>query len=286
MREQICNFGANNGLFGILTSPDDDAKLADAPVAIILNAGIVHRVGPFRMHVDIARQLAAKGFSTLRMDLSGLGDSAPRTGKLKSAERAELDVQDAMKYLTQNEGANRFVLVGLCSGAYNAHRVAAKDQRVVGAVFLDGLVFRTLGYFFRDKLKYLRPRFWRNAFKRRFSLDQNPSDEAAGNALAESEFFAGNLSQASVTKDLNHMMQRAVQMLFLYTDGYDDICGRSQFKEMYGLRPNDAQLQVDYYPKSEHTFRLIENRKAACDRIANWFATRFASESLAKSMSA
>ena len=75
MREQICNFGANNGLFGILTSPDDDAKLADAPVAIILNAGIVHRVGPFRMHVDIARQLAAKGFSTLRMDLSGLGDS-------------------------------------------------------------------------------------------------------------------------------------------------------------------------------------------------------------------
>ena len=47
MREQICNFGANNGLFGILTSPDDDAKLADAPVAIILNAGIVHRVGPF-----------------------------------------------------------------------------------------------------------------------------------------------------------------------------------------------------------------------------------------------
>ena len=286
MREQICNFGANNGLFGILTSPDDDARLADAPVAIILNAGIVHRVGPFRMHVDIARQLAANGFSTLRMDLSGLGDSAPRTGKLKSVERAKLDVQDAMNYLTQNEGATQFVLVGLCSGAYNAHQVAAKDHRVVGAVFLDGLVFRTLGYFFRDKLKYLRLRFWRNAIKRRLSLDQNPSDEAAGNALAESEFFTGNLSQASVTKDLNQMMQRAVQLLFLYTDGYDDICGRSQFKEMYGLQPDDAQLQVDYYPKSEHTFRLIENRKAACDRIANWFATRFASESLAKSMSA
>ena len=56
--------------------------------------------------------------------------------------------------------------------------------------------------------------------------------------------------------------------------------GRSQFKEMYGLQPDDGQLQVEYYPKSEHTFRLIENRKAACNRIADWFVGRFASEAL------
>ena len=64
-------------------------------------------------------------------------------------------------------------------------------------------------------------------------------------------------------------------MLFLYTDGYDDICGRSQFQEMYGLRPDEGQLQVEYYPKSEHTFRLTENRKAACERVSNWFMNRF-----------
>lgn len=276
MRERICNFGPDNGLFGILTTPDDDVKVADAPVALILNAGIVHRVGPFRMHVDIARQLASEGFSTLRLDLSGLGDSAPRTGKLRSEDRAKLDVCDAMDYLTELEGVDEFVLLGLCSGAYNAHQVAAKDERIVGAVFLDGIVFRTLGFFFRNYLKFLRLRFWRNAIKRRLAEGGNSDVDAAGSTLAESEFFGGDLSQDSVIKDLNNLMHRGVQMLFLYTDGYDDICGRSQFKEMYGLQPDDGQLQVDYYPKSEHTFRLIENRNAACDRVATWFSARFA----------
>ena len=44
---------------------------------------------------------------------------------------------------------------------------------------------------------------------------------------------------------------------------------------MYGLNPDEGQLQVEYYPKSEHTFRLTENRKAACERVSNWFLNRF-----------
>lgn len=278
MRERVCQFGPGNGLFGILTEPDADLKVDGAPIALILNAGIVHRVGPFRMHVDIARQLAEMGYSTLRLDLSGLGDSSPRTGKFDSKDRARMDVADAMNYLTDETGIDEFVLLGLCSGAYNAHQVATEDERIVGAVFLDGIVFRTFGFVIRQQLRYLRPRFWRNAIKRRLKQNGHTSNDAAGNALAESEFFGGELSKDAVINDLNSLMHRGVQMLFLYTDGYDDICGRSQFREMYGLRPDDGQLQVEYYPKSEHTFRLIENRKAACDRVASWFASRFTCE--------
>lgn len=277
MNETICKFGPNDGLFGILTTPDTDKRIAGAPTALILNAGIVHRVGPFRIHVDLARQLAAAGFSTLRLDLSGLGDSAPRTGKLELEDRAELDVCDAMDYLKQTTGQQQFVLLGLCSGAYNAHKVAVKDARIVGAVFLDGIVFRTPGFFFRHYVaRFFRPRFWRNAVKRRWldSRDAAAGDDEA-NSLAESEFFGGELSQDAVVRDLNNLMQRNVQMLFLYTDGYDDICGRSQFREMYGLQPDSGQLQVEYYPKSEHTFRLVENRRAACERIVDWFGCRF-----------
>ncbi len=93
MRETICNFGPKNSLFGILTTPDENVRVAGAPIALILNAGIVHRIGPFRLHVDIARRLASKGYSTLRLDLSGLGDSAPRTGKLEIQDRTELGCQ-------------------------------------------------------------------------------------------------------------------------------------------------------------------------------------------------
>ena len=277
MKETICNFGPNAGLFGILTTPTSKNKIEGAPVAIILNAGVVHRIGPFRLHVDLAKQLAAQGFSTLRMDLSGLGDSQPRAGKINPEQRAELDVRDAMDYLTQQTKTSQFVLVGLCSGAYNAHKVSVNDERIVGAVFMDGIVFRTFGFFLRHHvLRLLRPRFWRNLIKRRLSSSTEPTDSAqAGQQLAESEFFSDELSRDEVIQDLAKLLDRGVQMLFLYTDGFDDICGRSQFKEMYGFRPDEGQLQVEYYPKSEHTFRLTENRRTACDRVANWFARQF-----------
>lgn len=276
MKETVCTFGPDNSQFGILTTPDESVRIAGAPIALILNAGIVHRIGPFRMHVDIARQLAEKGISTLRLDLSGLGESAPRTGKLEIEDRAELDVSDAMDYLTEQTGTEQFVLLGLCSGAYNAHKVAVKDHRIVGSVFMDGIVFRTIGFFFRHRVgKFFKPRFWRNTIKRRFVYNEFDNAESEGSDLGESEFFENDMSLDEVVNDLKGLLDRGVQMLFLYTDGYDDICGRSQFKEMYGLRPDDKQLQVEYYPKSEHTFRLIENRKVACERVANWFEGRF-----------
>ena len=283
MQETVVNFGPtdNQGtgkLFGILTTPDADKKIAGAPIALILNAGIVHRVGPFRLHVDIARQLAESGYTTMRVDISGLGDSAPRTGEIDGeADRATLDASDAMDHLTETTGVNKFVLLGLCSGAFNAHKVARKDDRIVGSVFLDGIVFPTFGYFVRHKvMRLLRPRFWRNAIKRRLAAASFDEVDAAANTLAEDEFFAGELTQAEVTSDLQGLVERGVQMLFVYTDGYADVCGRSQFKEMYGLEPGDGQIQVEYYPKSEHTFRLIENRRITCDRVTTWFESRFA----------
>ncbi|MEM7782904.1 MAG: alpha/beta fold hydrolase [Planctomycetota bacterium] len=274
MKESVCNFGPGEILSGILTTPDADVAKTDAPTALILNAGIVHRIGPFRLHVDIARQMARLGYSTLRMDLSGLGESGPRSGRLQSSDRAELDVADAINFLKRETNNDQVVLMGLCSGAFNAHKVAAKDSRVVGAVFLDGIVFRTMGYYLRHRLgRFLKPRFWRNAVKRRLS-DLNQSNSASP-AISESEFFADPIPQDQVIRDLNSMMERGVQMLFLYTDGYDDICGRIQFKEMFGLQPDQGQLQVEYYPKSEHTFRLTENRRTACNRITQWFQSRF-----------
>lgn len=275
MNETICNFGDDNGLFGILTSPDKDVEIPDAPVVIILNAGIIHRVGPFRIHVDIARMLAAQGCSTLRIDLSGLGDSAPRTGKIATEGRAMLDVRDAMDFLETKLGTRKFVLIGLCSGAFEAHRIAVQDERVIGTVLMDGIVFPTFGFWLRNQKRFFKPRFWRNAIKRRLEANNKESDEGDGQSLAESEFFGGDLCRETTTREIKNMLDRNVQMLFIYTDGFDDIIGKQQFKEMYCLQPDEEQLQVEYYEKAEHTFRLIENRKVACQRIVNWYVDRF-----------
>ena len=204
--ETTCQFGPGDALFGILTKPDPTKAVAGAPIAVILNAGIVHRIGPFRLHVNLARELAEKGFSTLRMDLSGLGDSQARPGKLNAGDdRAVLDVADALDFLTQATGTQRFVILGLCSGAFNAHQVAVKDERIIGTVFMDGIVFRTFGFYLNQYfLRFLGWRFWRNAIKRRLT-GQEHANESTGSALAESEFFGEDLSKDSVVKDLRGM---------------------------------------------------------------------------------
>lgn len=277
MQETTFQFGPDNGLMGVLTTPDPSVRISGAPTAILLNAGIVHRVGPFRLHVDIARQLAAAGFSALRIDLSGLGDSLPRTEKLNGEQRPTLDVADAMESLQRHHDCQQFVLLGLCSGAFNAHQIAVEDSRVIGTVFIDGIVFPTLGYFWRHTIgRLLRPRFYRNAIKRRsLNRDNAPSIESAGVELAESEFFfANDIDRQSVTDDLNTMIQRDVRMLFVYTDGYQDVCGRQQFKEMFGIVPDD-QVQVEYFKQSEHTFSVVEHRVAVCQRITDWYQQQF-----------
>jgi len=274
MQETICKFGPSNGLTGILTEPSDSVRVADAPVALILNAGIVHNIGPFRLHVDIARMLATVGFSSLRIDISGLGDSETRTGKFVGENRAKQDAVDAMDYLAEHINNDRFVIIGLCSGAFNAHQVAVSDPRVVGAAMFDGIVFRTLGFYFRQYARMARPRFWRNAIKRRM-IGESLAREAAGESLGESEFFEVDKTRAEVADEISGLVDRGVRLLFMYTEGYDDIASASQFQAMFGIKQSE-QIQVEYFNQAEHTFRLKHNRKAACERLAEWYSGQFA----------
>ena len=275
-RESAIQFGDQIKLTGILTEPE--TRHVGAPVVILINAGIVHRVGPFRLHVNVARLLAKHGFASLRMDLSGLGDSQGRTGKLNKDERVRRDIAEAMEFLAAAGLGNSFVVLGLCSGAYHAHKIAVADPRVVGAIFLDGIVFRTMGYFWRHRVgRLFRARFWRNALKRRWlSLRRKQGADfyEQGNKLAEAEYFQVTRSRQAIADELHALQARDTQLLFIYTGDYDDICDRHQFQEMFGIKPND-QVQVDYLAEASHTYRIAQHRDELLQRIAGWMKDRF-----------
>lgn len=275
-RETVIQFGGPTKLSGVLTEPV--FRRAGAPVVLFINAGIVHRVGPFRLHVQVARLLAKQGFASLRLDLSGLGDSQSRTGKLSKDERVRCDIDDAMEYLTRNGLGSNFVVMGLCSGAYHTHQVAVTDSRVVGAIFLDGIVFRTTGYFWRHCVgRWFRPRFWRNAIKRRWLGAMRKDADVlheAGNKLAEAEYFQVTRSRQAIADELRALQNRDCQLLFVYTGDYDDICDREQFQEMFGIQPSD-QVQVDYLAQASHTYRIAKHREELSQRIASWMKDRF-----------
>lgn len=137
MNETVIQFGPARSLVGIVTAPPQAERDPECPAVVLLNAGLLHRVGPNRIYVQLARALAQDGFTVLRFDFSGLGDSRPRADHLPYAQSAPLEAREAMDWLAQHHGAQRFLLIGHCAGAAFALLVAREDPRVVGAALIN-----------------------------------------------------------------------------------------------------------------------------------------------------
>ena len=84
LNEEAVVFGKVENLVGIVSEPTDGEANGNEPAFVLLNAGLVHRVGPNRFYVTLARELAKAGHVTLRFDYSGVGDSDPLGNSLSS----------------------------------------------------------------------------------------------------------------------------------------------------------------------------------------------------------
>ena len=106
-----------NGLFGIETAP---AQTDGRPPVLFLNAGVIDHVGPARTWVTLARTLAARGFRTVRFDLSGVGATPLRPGAAERSTRTLDGIQDVVdaQGAVAPDDPSEVVIVGLCSGGY------------------------------------------------------------------------------------------------------------------------------------------------------------------------
>jgi alpha-beta hydrolase superfamily lysophospholipase len=112
------------GLFGIATEPE---RPRSDTVAVFINVANERRLGPDRGWVRLARHLAEHGIRSVRLDLSGVGDSPSRPGRDRDVVYAPEwlhDLPDAVRTLAPAP----VVLVGLCSGAYSALECALSGQ--------------------------------------------------------------------------------------------------------------------------------------------------------------
>ena len=114
------------------------------PPIILASAGTVHRIGPHRLYVALARRWAALGFHVLRLDLSGIGDSPAADDGVENVTYPRdgfLDLGEAMDWLADAASAERFIVAGLCSGGDFAFQMGLRDPRVAGAVILNPRTF-------------------------------------------------------------------------------------------------------------------------------------------------
>jgi dienelactone hydrolase len=126
-------------LSGILATPHEgDSWLC----VVMLNAGAIRRIGPNRMWVEAARRWAAQGIASLRLDVEGIGDAdGPVTpyasdGALYVPELIP-QVTAALDFLEHRGIAQRFVLAGLCGGAYWSLHAGLGDPRVGACLMLN-----------------------------------------------------------------------------------------------------------------------------------------------------
>lgn len=282
MREKAVIMGSTRSLVGVLTSPGTVAKeqdRSDRPVVIILNAGIIHRVGPNRIHVRLARALADKGFTTLRFDLSGIGDSDPQTERCSLVAGVIRDFRAAAEYLSKSRTANRFILVGLCAGADKALLVASGDPRVVGVVLIDQYAFKTPGYYVHHYGRRLfRIQSWINVIRGRNPLGQAlrgrwraAGVDGVGDGRIPAFVATHYPSKTWVRAALTFLVSRGVQLFCVFTGGLEGRYNhRSQFLKTFRSVPFNGKLRLDYYPHADHTFSAERHRATLVDAILQW----------------
>jgi len=271
MIERAVRFGRQENLLGIVSEPNDSSPRQKDVAVLWLNAGILHHVGPFGWYVTLARRLAGHGILNFRFDLAGIGDSLPGPGTGSPLDRGLADLTEAMDFLAAKRQAQRFVVIGLCSGAVLAHHIAIRDERIVGAVFFDGIGYKTAGFYLRHFGRRLgRWQSWLTLARRLTRLGKR---QPSPPSLLSEVFFFDFPTRAQAQSDLSGLLRQGKNLLFFYTGGLDDqyFNHRKQFEEMFGrLEAKPGQLHVEYAPQADHIYSAYEQRQAMFKIVENW----------------
>ncbi len=268
-KERIIPFGDNQHLLGVLTEPTQPQP--QKPVIIFLNAGVVHHIGPFRMSTDFARTLTADGFTSFRLDLSGIGDSNLGNSQVSAEQRFIDDVKAAMDILQAQLGTHtRFLILGLCTGADNAHKVAARDDRILGAVFLDGYAYPTPKfYWLRYSPILLSPKRLLGVILRLFRKPQS----AASQGAREDSIFTWSLPEKEKTVgEWTRMLNNGMQMLFVYTGGALYMFNHEQqlVNGVPVMQAHRDKITVKFLRSADHTYTLAQDRSQLLTILRDW----------------
>jgi pimeloyl-ACP methyl ester carboxylesterase len=275
MTEKALLFGDGKSLVGIVTLPPAEPSPADRPGIVILNAGVLHRVGPNRVHVQMARALADLGFTVLRFDFSSIGDSRAREGSRPFEELVVEDIREALAFMERSTGLRRFLVVGICAGADSALQALAAEPRIVAAALIDGHHVESVGfaarlYFsrllsFRGWVRLLtgRSKFWPAlVLAARWFVRPRPSPEQARPSVP---------SISRHRELLRSAVERGTRLLLVYTENSPALYNYRRHVE----RPLDGwsgrdRVSVELFDGSDHVFTLRVNQERIVQLLCRW----------------
>jgi hypothetical protein len=266
MTDSVHCVGEDPQLVGVLTQPEGHLQSSQDFTVLILNSGLLGRIGPYRLHVQMARYLAIEGFTSFRVDLSGIGDSDRNTDNRTNNERHLGDIKETMTYLSRTTNINKFIIMGICTGADYAHKIMVLDSRCIGAVCIDGYSYQTTRYYFN----YYLSRIFSfstivNTLKNIFS------NLAKEKKLAERELnYRWEIPEKQATEmDYNNFIASNQYLLNIFT---------SEWRYNYLNQLSDAlpnvkfgnNIRFAFLKNANHTFTVDKDRCELIVTISDW----------------
>lgn len=279
MKERVVEFGPSPQLVGMIHRPETLGPEFCVDGALLLNAGIVHRVGPHRLGVKLARHLGAAGLSSLRFDLSGLGDSPARPDAVGAYwEQAALDTATAADALATDchlTGRAEFAAIGMCSGADHAYRAALADERLTRLVLIDPFAYENPRAKRERLLEKARdPARWQRVARRLVGQEAiGQKDEVAGDVVMLDQPIDDRdiMPLEEFGRDLQTLTARGVRILIVYTNFVEELLTRpSHFFESFAAFNFQNRLSVDVTRDTDHTHTALAAQSRLFARITTF----------------
>jgi hypothetical protein len=278
MRERVIRIGEPVPLAGIMSEPDQPTAARTA--MLLMNSGVMHRVGACRLSVRIARAVCDQlKIPTVRFDFSGVGDSEARHQAADFEAAGEREVREVMDYLAETRGITQFILYGLCSGAHVACRVAAVDPRVRYLIQIDGHCYAT----WKSKLRHygkrlLSPGRWPRALARLLRADRRPRTGAEIAGVDPDFFevpdFGLTPRREDIATRLQGVVSNGVELYCIYTGNDPTYNYKNQFRDCYHEVDFGDRLTLSHVPDSSHIVPEPDSQIAVVTGIVDWLRSR------------
>jgi exosortase A-associated hydrolase 1 len=276
--EQTLRFACQGeSLLGIVSLP---AVPKDTGVVIIVG-GPQYRAGSHRQFVLLARVLADAGYTALRFDVRGMGDS---TGGQRNFEQIAPDVGAAIDALLRHAPTlQRVVLLGLCDGASAAllYLHQHQDPRVGGLCLLNPWV-RSETSLARTHVKhYYLQRLGQREFWAKLVRGQVGGTALRGladNVRQASGAAAGEPSTSHFADRMAVALSRFDGPVQLVLSEHDytakEFSERAATDEAWRHLLDRSTVDVLEFDGADHTFSSMSSRKRLAETCDAWLSRR------------
>ena len=255
IRESVTIQNEGQKIFGVLHKPISENPY---PVVIVCHGLGGHKVGRYRLYVNLATRLASVGIGTLRFDFRGSGDSEGDFSEM-TLESQVSDAKAVLEYIAKHPeiAPGRIGVMGRSFGG--AVTVLAVSQKpVVKSICLWAPVFNGLQW--ENQWKQLKT----VKLSRKMEEEMMTIDGQLPGLEFYRQFFSMHIERPLASLE-------AIPLMIIHGSQDKTVHVDNGEKYLKERRKATGETRFIQLPHSDHDFTQLEERRVALDETMRWF---------------